>query len=126
MPSRAPQPQTPVFLTVPVSFETNEQGSIYTPTLPYPRLLQAESYVGKDLAAVDDGTITVKDHNGDTMGTITVAASAVVGDDDTMIPVAAKLTLPKEAWMEVVAAKTTAGGRAVVFLTLQPLPSKPA
>lgn len=124
-----PDPNYPVpligselLIPVPVSFETNEQGTFKLPTLPFRcRLKEVKSAVTKALASTDDGTITVK--NGDTsLAVVTIAASAAIGDEDEDTTVD-ESPFELDEQISIITAKTTAGGKAMLYLVIEILPS---
>jgi len=114
---------TEKMIPVPVSFETNGLGTLKLPTMPYRyKCKSLKSVVKEDIAATDAATITVK-NGATTIGTITIAASAQIGDEDSAPTVDSDVVIETTEQLSLVMAKTTAGGRAVVYLTVQVLPS---
>jgi hypothetical protein len=109
-------------LTIPVSFETDEQGEIPLSALPYRVRVKSISHVvTKALADTNDGTVTVKKGT-ETLATLTVAASAAIGDEDSdASPVETSFETSDQIRIET--AKTKAGGKGLLTLTLEILPS---
>jgi len=103
-----------------VSFETNEDGAIVIP-IPYKcRVLSLESIVTTALAATDSGTITPASSTGNiTGGVLTHAASAAQGDVQTAATLTANDVVGKDTDFTLTPAKTTAGGRVAVAVTVQ-------
>jgi hypothetical protein len=109
-------------IVVPVSFETNEVGTLKLPTLPYRcKLKSVKSAVAKVMAGTDAGTIAVKKGN-TTLATVTIAHSDIVGVEDTA-PTVTGTAFEKADQITITTAKTTAGGRALLYLTVEVLPS---
>ncbi len=74
----------------------------------------------KAIAGTDNGTIVLK--KGTTsLGTITFTASDAIGTARSATPTAANFETTDKLRLSV--AKTTAGGKAILFLTLEVLPS---
>ena len=107
---------------VPVSFETGELGEFPMPKLPYRvKLKRVDHVVTKTLAGTDAGTVTVK-KGATTLATVTVATSAIFGEEDAD---ANPTDTPFETsdQIRITTAKTTAGGKGLLALTLEILPS---
>ena len=109
-------------LHVPVSFETGEQGEFPLPKLPYRvKIKSVDHVVTKALAATDDGTVTVK-KGATTLATVTVSASAAIGDEDAdATPTGTSFETSDQ--ISIATTKTTAGGKGLLALTLEVLPS---
>ncbi len=107
---------------VPVSFETGELGEIPLPKLPYRvKLKRVDHVVTKALAGTDAGTITVK-KGATTLATVTVALSAAFGEEDVDAnPTGTPFETTDQ--IRIATAKTTAGGKGLLALTLEILPS---
>jgi hypothetical protein len=106
-----------VTFTIPVSFETGEQSnnSIY---IPFDYVLVEGAYcITKAIAGTDPATITIKT-NGTSRGVTTISAS-------TAIDTESKLTISNTTgnvggyYAQIVTAKTTAGGKALVTLVVK-------
>lgn len=112
---------TEQMIHLPVSFETDEQGEIPLPKLPYRvKLKRVDHVVTKALAATNDGTVTIK-KGSTTLATVTVAASAAIGEEDTANPTGTPFETSDQ--IRVVTAKAAAGGRGLLALVLEILPS---
>lgn len=113
---------TEYVIHVPVSFETGELGEIPLPKLPYRvKLKRVDHVVTKALAAANDGTVTVK-KSATTLATVTVAASAAIAEEDADTnPVGTPFETSDQ--IRIATAKSTAGGKGLLALTLEILPS---
>ena len=102
--------------TLPVSFETGQQG-VYKKYFPYRcQVMKIRSQVTKALAATDAGTITgVNAAGSSTGGVITHAASAAFGNEQTATPSDNNI-VAKDSFYQLTTAKTTVGGAANVTL----------
>lgn len=109
-------------LILPVSFENGEQGEIALASLPYrARLIRVDHVVTKAIADTNDGTITVK-KGASTLATVTVAASAAIGDVDAdASPLSTTFETGDQISIET--AKTKAGGKGLLTLLVEILPS---
>ncbi len=108
-------------LIVPVSFEANETGTFKLPTLPFrSKIVSAKSAVTKTVAGSNDGTIAIK-KGSTTYATITVAASAAIGDEDAATSPTETAFATNEQYV-ITTAKSTSGGRALLYLTVEVLP----
>lgn len=109
-------------ITLPVSFETGEVGTLDLPSLPY-RFRVNNVYLGvtKAIAASDAATVTIG-KGATVLSTATLALSSALNAQATG-------TAPTQTVFEltdairVISAKTTAGGKALVTLFLEVLPS---
>jgi len=110
----------PLMLTL--SFETNEAGTFKLPLLPYRfKLHSVQSSVIKTVAGSNDGTITLR-KGATAYAAVTVAASAAIGDEDedtTVTETPFELT----EQLSIVTAKSTAGGRMLVTIFVEVLPT---
>lgn len=106
-----------VTFVLPVSFETGEQSnnSIY---IPFEYVLVEGAYcITKAIAGTDNATITVKT-DGTSRGVTTILASTVINTEN-------KLTISNTTgnvggyYAQIVTAKTTAGGKALVTLVVK-------
>lgn len=106
-----------VTFVLPVSFETGEQSnnSIY---IPFDYVLVEGAYcITKAIAGTDNATITVKT-DGTSRGVTTILASTVINTEN-------KLTISNTTgdvggyYAQIVTAKTTAGGKALVTLVVK-------
>ena len=96
------------------SFETGEQ---YTLNLYVPfaiRIVRVRGRTIKAIAATDDGTITVKNANGDTTATLTASASTAINTDLTAVVPTANNLIAKDSYYSIVSAKTTDGGKVMI------------
>jgi hypothetical protein len=107
---------------IPVSFETNEVGAFSLPALGYrTKPVGFASVVCKTVAGSNDGTIKL--HKVSTeLASITVAASAAIGDEDSDTSITEAVFEATDQY-KLTTAKSTAGGRAIVALTVEILPS---
>ncbi len=76
--------------------------------------------VQKALGASDDGTIVLK-KGSDTLATVTLAASAAIGDEDAA-PTVVESNFDADDQLSITTAKSTAGGKALVTITYEILP----
>lgn len=107
---------------VQVSFETNEVGTFDVPNPGYRfKVKNAKSVVTKTVAGSNDGTITLKKSD-TTLGTLTVAASSAVGDEDSYTS-SAEADFEVTDELKITTAKSTAGGQCLLAVTLEVLPS---
>lgn len=102
-----------------VSFESGWQGTYYV-RVPYAcTVTAAKARVTKAIAGTDDATVTLKDNSGTTMasGTLTLTASSAHGTGFTCTP-SANNTLTANQEIQLLVAKTTAGGACSVDITI--------
>lgn len=112
---------TEQMIVVPFSFEANEKGTIKLAPLPYrAKVKTAKTVMQKAAGASDTGTVDIKKAS-TTYATVTVAASAAIGEEDTAT--ASENAFDTDEQITVVTTKTTAGGKGLLFLTLEVLPS---
>ena len=104
-------------ITIPVSFETGEQ-SINSFTIPYDCTMSSIRYiVTKAIAATDDATISSTIGGVSTSpATITIAASTVI--DTSAVTAYSLASVSAGDIINMTSAKTTAGGKALIALTL--------
>lgn len=98
------------------SFETGEQ---YTLNLYIPfdiRIVRIRGRVIKAIADTDSGTVVIKDHNGNTMATLTASASDAINTDLTAQEVNSNNQIPMDSFYQLVSAKTTVGGKVLVSI----------
>ena len=103
-------------VTIPLSFETDEQTAtkIYFPFGV--TINKIRSIVVKALAATDDGTVTGANSTGDSAnGVVTVAASAALNIEDTAYPTTNN-TVAAGSYYKLTSAKSTAGGKVIATL----------
>ena len=103
-------------ITIPLSFETDEQTAtkIYFPFGV--TINKIRSIVVKALAATDDGTVTGANSTGDSAnGVVTVAASAALNIEDTAYPTTNN-TVAAGSYYKLTSAKSTAGGKVIATL----------
>lgn len=109
-------------LIVPFSFETGEVGAYALKALPYRcRLISVDTVLYKAAGASNDGTVTIK-KSSTTYATVTVAASSAIGDEDSA-PSVTDTPFETTEQISITTAKSTAGGKGVLMLTLEVLPS---
>ncbi len=107
---------------VPVSFETNEVGSVLLPALGYrSKPVSFKSCVTKTVAGTDTGTIKLL-KSATELASIDVAASSAVADEDADTSVTDTVFEATDQY-KITTAKATAGGRALAYLTVEVLPS---
>lgn len=107
---------------VPVSFETNEVGSFSLPALGYrSKPVGFASVVNKTVAGSNDGTIKLLKESTE-LASITVAASSAIGDEDADTSITDTVFEADDQY-KITTAKSTAGGRCIVALTVEILPS---
>lgn len=97
---------------IPCSFETGEQNTLKVYCTQACLVDTANAQVQKALAATDAGTITIKDSGGNTKATISFSASAAVNTEVNGTVTA--FTVAAGDFFQVIAAKTTAGGKAIL------------
>ena len=107
---------------LPVSFETGELGEIPLPKLPYRvKLKRVDHVVTKALAATSAGTVTVK-KGATTLATVTVAASAAIAVENADAnPTGTPFETSDQ--IRIATAKANAGGKGLLAITLEILPS---
>jgi hypothetical protein len=103
-------------VSVPVSFETGEQGAYRVHFPVAVTITSIVSRVQKALAATDSGTVTGANATGaSTGGVATHAASAAIGNEQTATPTT-NVNVDAGSYYQLTTAKSTAGGKAVVSL----------
>lgn len=108
---------------IPVSFETNEVGTFSLPALGYrTKPVGFESVVTKTVSGSDDGTIKLYKASTE-LASITVAASSAIGDQDADSSIVDAVFEASDQY-KLTTAKSTVGGRGVVALTVEILPSR--
>jgi len=109
-------------IAVPFSFETNEVGTYKLPTLPYRcRLISVETVLYKAAAAGEAGTVVIK-KSSTTYATVTIALSSSIGDEDSA-PTVTDTAFETDEQISITTAKSTAGGKGILFLTVEVLPT---
>lgn len=99
-----------------MSFETGEQSTLNL-YIPFSiRITKIRGRTIKAIAATDDGTITVKDNNGNTMATLTASASTAINTDLTAQSVNSNNLVTANQYYQLISAKTTAGGEVMVSI----------
>jgi hypothetical protein len=98
----------------PASFETAEQGTSKTPVNHDVNLTFVHAIVTKALAGTDAGTITVKDAGDNTLATLSFPASSAIGTEKSAT--IANKRIRKSSFFQVTSAKTTVGGKVLVTL----------
>jgi hypothetical protein len=106
----------PGIVTVPCSFETDEQSAVKV-FFPFPvRITKIRGIVTKAVAATDTGTITGANATGaSTAGVITAAISAALNVEYSVTPTSNN-TVAANSYYKLTSAKTTAGGKVLVTL----------
>ena len=108
---------------IPFSFEASEKGTIALGTLPFRcKVKSIKSVLHKAAAASDDGTIAIK-KSSTTIGTVTVALSSAIGEEDAAPSVDSSVSFEVTDQITMVTTKTTAGGKGILSLTVEVLPS---
>lgn len=110
-------------ITFPVTFDAGEQGE-YGMFMPYGYLLFAMCcQVTGDLSGTDDGTLTAK-INGTpvTTGVITIPASTAAFSLNVVINPTAAHRGAEGSYLTVTSAKTTPGGKALVYFWIKRVP----
>jgi hypothetical protein len=106
-----------------LSFETNEQTAtkLY---FPYGvRVLKIRGIVMKAIAGTDNGTITGANADGNSSGgVITATASDALNTEYSVTPTTNN-TVAKDSFYKLTSAKTTAGGKVLVTLEYERLPT---
>jgi hypothetical protein len=104
-------------ITVPVSFETAEQGDMKI-EIPYACTVnKVTMYVTKALAATDNATVDCKDNAAASMGVVTGTASAAIGSGFTLSPSANNVFTAGQV-MTMTTAKTTVGGKGLLSIKI--------
>lgn len=110
-------------LHIPFSFEANEKGTIALATMPYRfKVKSIKTVMQKAAGASDSGTVDIK-NGSTTIGTVTVAASAAIGDEDAAPSVDESTEFELDDQITMVTTKSTAGGFGILSLTVEVLPS---
>ncbi len=108
---------------VPVSFETGEtMTAVKLPKMPFRySLVDVRTAVTKAIAATDAATVTVK-VGSTTLATVTIPLSSAMATEtaSAATPIATAIELTDQ--LTVTTAKTTAGGRGFLYLTVLVLP----
>lgn len=107
---------------VPVSFESNEVGTFSLPALGYrTKPVSFSSVVNKTVAGSNDATIKLFKASTE-LASITVASSSAIGDEDSDTTIVDTVFEATDQY-KLTTDKSTAGGRAIVALTVEILPS---
>jgi len=111
------------YRTVKMSFASGQQNTARLYFNDRVKILRVRGEVAAALAATDAGTVTPRNSAGATMtgGVLTFAASAPLNNRQTGVPTANNVVAAGD-FMELVAAKTTAGGEAQVYVEFQLFP----
>lgn len=111
-----------LMLPVHFSLESGEKGTYKLKTLPYRcKLKSVDTVLFKAAAASDDGTVVIK-NGSTTLATVTIAASSAIGDEDSA-PTVTDTAFNLGDQISITTAKTTAGGKGILMLTVEVLPS---
>jgi hypothetical protein len=108
--------------TVLMSFETGEQGTakLYLPQRATIRQIRLQ--VVKALAGTDAGTITAQDSgNNNLAAAASFPASTVFGTEATITPTNTTI-VAQDGFIQLISAKTTAGGKVYVTVEYFPTP----
>jgi hypothetical protein len=105
-------------ICVPLSFETGEQCTVRVPFSQRVQIDELKGDVTKALAGTDAGTVQLKDAAGNNVaaGLLTFAAGAALNTRQTTVPTGAGAFVGAGSFVDLVAAKTTAGGKVHCFL----------
>lgn len=109
--------KTKTILLVPVSFETGEQAAakVYFPYAV--RITKIRGIVTKAIAATDAATVTGANSSGaSTGGVVTFPLSSAINVEPTAAAPSTNNTVAADSYYLLTAAKTTAGGKALVTL----------
>jgi len=106
------------------SFETGEVGALWSVKMPFRcNIKVAHAVVQKTIAATDDGTVTISDESGNTICTITAAKDLGAGSEASASVFHDEYTIEEGKQIKFLSTKSTAGGRVLVELLVQVLPS---
>jgi hypothetical protein len=111
---------TTELITVPVSFETDEQGD-YKIRFPYDcQVEEAIAYVTKTIEATEDATIIMKDNTSDVMGDgiMNMLAGLTIGSGVSTTPIS-NTSFSAGETMTFTCGKTTPGGKALISLKIR-------
>lgn len=110
-------------LAVQLSFESGQQNTARVHFQDRVRITGVRGEVTKALAATDAGTITPKDAAGATMtnGVLTFAAAAALNNRQSATPTANQV-VAAGSFLDLVAAKTTAGGAVQCYIDWEIFP----
>jgi hypothetical protein len=99
---------------IPVSFEAGEQATInlYVPFAI--KIIRVRGRITKAIAGTDDGTVVFKNLDGNTMATLTFPSGTAISTDVTAQVASGNYLVGKDSYYQIVVAKTTAGGKAIV------------
>lgn len=104
-------------MCIPMSFETGEQTThkVYFPAKA--KILRMRTHVTKALAASDAGTITMNNSASAAMasGQVSLPLSTLINNNASCVPTTNN-TVTADDYIELVSAKTTAGGKVNVFI----------
>ncbi len=105
-------------VTVPMSFESNEQGAVKVFFPMSVKITAIASQVTKAIASTNDGTITGANADGSsTGGVVTHTASDAIGTDgDGPVVPTTNNTVAAGSYYQLTSAKSTAGGKTLVTL----------
>jgi hypothetical protein len=111
------------YRTVPLSFESGQQNTARLYFNRRVRITRLRGEVTKALAGTDAGTITPKNDAAQAMasGTLTFAASSALNTRQSAVPTTNNL-VAAGSFMELTAAKTTAGGAVTVYVEYELAP----
>jgi hypothetical protein len=113
---------TDYVITIPVSFENGEQGNNTIMYIPHSyQIIRQSAIVVKAIAGTDNGTITIQ-QNGSTVATLTLTASSAVNTTFTSTN-GVPTTTAGNTNINLISAKTTAGGKALVSLVIRKIGS---
>lgn len=110
------------YRTVPVSFETAEQLTHKIWVTASMRIVGWRVQVTKALAGTDAGTITLKDSAGNNItpnAVLSFPASTAIGTEANQGIPTANAVIAAGDFCQLVVAKTTAGGKANVYLEME-------
>lgn len=105
-------------IVVPCSFETGEQAAqrVYVPFKI--RVTKIRGIVTKALAATDAGTVTAANASGSmTSGAMSFPLSSALNAEPTALaPSGANTVIAADSYVQLTAAKTTAGGKVLITI----------
>ncbi len=113
----------PAQIIVPVSFEAGEQAQNRVYTAGKIRIKRVRGIVTKALAITDAGTITVQNAVGNTIATLSFAASAALNTEvDSGVITNINRDIAADSHFRLLTAKPTAGGNVLVSVEYNILP----
>lgn len=106
------------------SFETGEVGALWSVKMPFRcNIKAAHAVVQKTIAATDDGTVTISDESGNAICTLTATHDLGAGSEAVASVFHDEYPIEEGKQIKLLSAKATAGGRVLVELLVEVLPS---